>query len=145
MHQESLMYPSCRYAPNSDPLLSTVYYDRTSEQQEALGFLGQPTSSTETSEAIPERSAAPSDHKKVKYSPAGTTRLPHGSVGAIAAHQAIALGNSPEIAESLFKYSAPEEVSIVSPYLILSRSIDLILRMIPQNFACSETLHLDTY
>jgi zinc finger protein len=31
-------------------------------------------------------------------------------VGAIAAHQAIAHGNSPEIAEALFKYSAPEEV-----------------------------------
>uniref|UniRef100_A0A7I4B749 Zinc finger ZPR1-type domain-containing protein n=1 Tax=Physcomitrium patens TaxID=3218 RepID=A0A7I4B749_PHYPA len=98
------------YAPNSDPLLSTEYYDRTSEQQEALGFLAQSTSSTEPSEAIPEARAAASDHKRVKYAPAGTTRLPHGSVGAIAAHQAIAHGNSPEIAEALFKYSAPEEV-----------------------------------
>lgn len=126
-------------------MLSTEYYDRTSEQQEALGFLAQSTSSTEPSEAIPEARAAASDHKRVKYAPAGTTRLPHGSVGAIAAHQAIAHGNSPEIAEALFKYSAPEEVSIVSLHLIISHCVDLILLVIPQRFACSETLHLDTY
>lgn len=38
-------------------------------------------------------------------------REPHGAVGAAAAHRAIAQGNSAEIAEVMFRYSAPEEVS----------------------------------
>ncbi|XP_045791093.1 zinc finger protein ZPR1-like [Trifolium pratense] len=35
---------------------------------------------------------------------------PHGSVGATAGHRAIAQSNSAEIAEALFRYTAPEEV-----------------------------------
>lgn len=95
------------YAPSSDPLLSTLYYDRTHEQQEATGFLDQSTSSAENIESGPV-SASPYGH--VKYAPAGTTTLPHGSVGAIGAHQAIAHGNSSEMSDAIFKYSAPEEV-----------------------------------
>ncbi|KAG0566349.1 hypothetical protein KC19_7G057100 [Ceratodon purpureus] len=102
------------YAPSSDPLLSTMFYDRTQEQQEALGFLTQSTSSAEDNDgnsmAAPESTAVPSDHKRVKYAPAGTTKLPHGSVGALMAHQAIAHGSSAQMAEAIFKYSAPEEV-----------------------------------
>ncbi|KAJ6926290.1 hypothetical protein NC651_010651 [Populus alba x Populus x berolinensis] len=37
-------------------------------------------------------------------------REPHGSVGAAAGHRAIAQSNSSEIAEAIFRYSAPEEV-----------------------------------
>lgn len=106
---------SCRYIPSADPLLSSMYYDRTEEQQEALGFLSESMTSTENNggnaTAAPESTAIPSDHKRVKYTPAGTTKLPHGSVGALMAHQAIAHGSSPQMAEAIFKYSAPEEVS----------------------------------
>lgn len=38
------------------------------------------------------------------------SREPHGSVGAAAGHRAIAQSNSAEIAEALFRYTAPEEV-----------------------------------
>jgi hypothetical protein len=90
-----------------------MYYDRTREQQEALDFLAQSTSSTENNDAnsmaAPESAAVPSDHKRVKYAPAGTS-LPHGSVGALMAHQAIAHGNALKMADAIFKYTAPEEV-----------------------------------
>ncbi|THG15365.1 hypothetical protein TEA_009458 [Camellia sinensis var. sinensis] len=39
-------------------------------------------------------------------------REPHGLIGATAGQQAIAQGNSAEFAESLFRYSAPEDVQI---------------------------------
>ncbi|KAF5944900.1 hypothetical protein HYC85_018977 [Camellia sinensis] len=39
-----------------------------------------------------------------------TRREPHGLIGAAAGQRAIAQGNSAEFAESLFRYSAPEEV-----------------------------------
>ncbi|CAA3017111.1 zinc finger ZPR1-like isoform X1 [Olea europaea subsp. europaea] len=46
--------------------------------------------------------------------PAGNSFIenpePHGSVGARAGRQAIAQGNSAEIAEAIFRYTAPEEV-----------------------------------
>ena len=95
-----------------------MHYDRTQEQQAALGFLSQSENNEGESVATPEPElrAAPSDHKRVKYAPAGTTRLPHGSVGALMAHQAIAHGSSPQMADAIFKYSAPEEVNISSQF-----------------------------
>lgn len=104
-------YIHYRYAPSPDPLLSTVHYNRTHEQQEATGFLDQPTSST-------EEAPAASPYGNVKYVPAGTTKLPHGSVGALGAHQAIAQGNTSEMSDAIFKYSAPEEVSVIESNLL---------------------------
>ena len=50
-------------------------------------------------------------------------REPHGSVGAAAGHRAIAQSNSSEIAEALFRYTAPEEVEFCDMiYLISSMS-----------------------
>ncbi|KAK1563861.1 hypothetical protein Q3G72_034085 [Acer saccharum] len=76
------------YAPSHDPSLSIEFY----EQQALLGYLVDPSQSTE--EAI-----SASDQMK---------RKPHGSAG----HRAIALSNSAEIADALFRYSAPEELMI---------------------------------
>ncbi|KAK0584481.1 hypothetical protein LWI29_013977 [Acer saccharum] len=72
------------YAPSPDPSLSIKFY----EQQAFLGYLVDPSQSTE--EAI-----SASDQMK---------RKPHGSVGAAAGHRAIALSNSAEIADTLFRY-----------------------------------------
>ncbi|KAK0584057.1 hypothetical protein LWI29_007002 [Acer saccharum] len=80
------------YAPSPDPSLSIKFY----EQHALLGYLVDPSQSTE--EAI-----SASDQMK---------RKPHGSVGAAAGHRAIAQSNSAEIAEALFRHSAPEEVMI---------------------------------
>ncbi|KAK1563919.1 hypothetical protein Q3G72_035252 [Acer saccharum] len=80
------------YAPSPDPSLSIEFY----EQQALLGYLVDPSQSTE--EAI-------STSNQMK-------RKPHGSVGAAAGHRAIALSNSAEIADALFRYSAPEELMI---------------------------------
>ncbi|CAI9760036.1 unnamed protein product [Fraxinus pennsylvanica] len=84
-------------APSPDPSLTIQAYERTREQVASLGYLaGEPT--TETSE---EGTNNVSDQIQ---------REPHGSVGARAGRRAIAQGNSAEIAETLFRYSAPEEV-----------------------------------
>ncbi|OAE33112.1 hypothetical protein AXG93_862s1040 [Marchantia polymorpha subsp. ruderalis] len=105
------------YAPSRDPLLSTHYYDRTSEQQEQLGFLseknGDEASAAQTEGPVIVGTTNGNEHsteEKQRYTPAGTTKLPHGSVGAERAHRAIAEGSSAEIAATLFKYSAPEEL-----------------------------------
>ncbi|KAM7272061.1 hypothetical protein ACFE04_031275 [Oxalis oulophora] len=77
-------------APSPDPSLSIKSYERTPEQQEALGY-GPALEGVNT----------------------GANQVgsePHGSVGATAGHRAIAQSNSSEIAEALFRYSAPEEV-----------------------------------
>ncbi|XP_051125755.1 uncharacterized protein LOC127247782 [Andrographis paniculata] len=84
-------------APAPDPLLTIKFYDRTPEQHAALGYLadtsqGEPGSGN-TSNNVPQQ-----------------PQEPHGSVGARAGHRAIAQGNSGEIADALFRYSAPEEV-----------------------------------
>ncbi|KAL8202131.1 hypothetical protein R6Q57_011278, partial [Mikania cordata] len=75
-----------RFAPSLDPSLSIEFYERTHEQDASLGFAFDPTQSSEASFE------------------------PHGSVGALAGRRAIAQGNSPEFAEALFRYTAPEEV-----------------------------------
>ncbi|KAH9304602.1 hypothetical protein KI387_009006 [Taxus chinensis] len=95
------------FAPSPDPLLSIKFYDRTPEQQEALGFL------VDNEQITAEQTTDQTSHTSkegTRYIPAGTTREPHGSVGALAAHQAIAQGNSDAVAAALFKYSTPEEV-----------------------------------
>ncbi|CAM8924484.1 unnamed protein product [Rhodiola kirilowii] len=83
------------YAPSSDPALTIKFYERTPEQQELLGYLADPSHLGEVSGEATRQ---------------GQTNLPHGSVGAIAGHRAIAEGNSSEIADAIFRYSAPEEV-----------------------------------
>ncbi|KAD7477126.1 hypothetical protein E3N88_00262 [Mikania micrantha] len=74
------------FAPSLDPSLNIEFYERTHEQDASLGFAFDPTQSSEASFE------------------------PHGSVGALAGRRAIAQGNSPEFAEALFRYTAPEEV-----------------------------------
>ncbi|GLJ13765.1 hypothetical protein SUGI_0219710 [Cryptomeria japonica] len=95
------------FAPSPDPLLSVNFYNRTSEQQEALGFL--PDNEQVAAEKSMDQTS-PTSKERIRYVPAGTRREPHGSVGALAAHRAIAQGNSDEVAAALFKYSTPEEV-----------------------------------
>ncbi|CAM0943544.1 unnamed protein product [Alopecurus aequalis] len=90
------------HAPSSDPFLSVSFYERTSEQQAALGFLVDPPAgeSAEPMQNVPTGES----------NTGGLQRVPHGSVGAVAGRRAIAQGNSDEIAASLFRYTAPEEV-----------------------------------
>nr|GEU58927.1 zinc finger protein ZPR1-like [Tanacetum cinerariifolium] len=84
------------FAPSPDPSLHIEFYERTPEQQASLGYVFDPTQSTEvSSEAV--------------SSSQGTVE-PHGSVGAVAGRRAIAQGNTVEFSEALFRYSAPEEV-----------------------------------
>ncbi|CAD6207824.1 unnamed protein product [Miscanthus lutarioriparius] len=87
------------HAPSSDPLLSVRFYERTREQQAALGFLAEPPTEQPGEAVLP--ASANSD---------GLQSVPHGSVGAVAGRRAIAQGNPDEIAASLCRYSAPEEV-----------------------------------
>ncbi len=90
-----------RYAPSPDPLLSIKFYERTPEQQASLGYLVDPSQSGESHTRVSEESNSTSGQMQ---------REPHGSVGAVAGHRAIAQSNSAEIADALFRYSAPEEV-----------------------------------
>ncbi|XAR69919.1 hypothetical protein NMG60_11001692 [Bertholletia excelsa] len=90
------------YAPSPDPLLTIKFYERTPEQQASLGYLVDPSKVGDVGD---ETSSEENRHNSDQSS-----REPHGSVGAPAGHRAIAQGNSTEIAEALFRYSAPEEV-----------------------------------
>lgn len=83
------------FAPSSDPLLTIRFYERTREQQEALGFLADPS----------EASAEENDLRAVER-----RNIPHGSVGAVAGRRAIAQANPDQVAAALCRYSAPEEV-----------------------------------
>ncbi|KAA3480087.1 zinc finger protein ZPR1-like [Gossypium australe] len=87
------------FAPSPDPSLSIKFYDRTPEQQASLGYLVDP-SQLNADAAMEETS---NDVDQIR-------RQQHGSVGAAAGQKAIAQSNSAEIAEALFRYSAPEEV-----------------------------------
>ncbi|CAJ1939679.1 unnamed protein product, partial [Sphenostylis stenocarpa] len=90
------------FAPSSDPSLSIKFYERTAEQQASLGYLVDSTQIEGThGDALEGRDAVNTDQ---------VGREPHGSIGATAGHRAIAQSNSAEIAESLFRYTAPEEV-----------------------------------
>ncbi|GAU47287.1 hypothetical protein TSUD_94770 [Trifolium subterraneum] len=86
------------FAPSSDPSLTIKYYERSPEQQALLGY----TQIEGTRDAAPEGVEAVASGR--------TRRQPHGSVGAAAGQRAIAQSNSAEIADALFRYSAPEEV-----------------------------------
>ncbi|XP_057755021.1 uncharacterized protein LOC130974240 isoform X1 [Arachis stenosperma] len=90
------------FAPSSDPSLTIKFYDRTPEQQALLGYLVDSTQIEGTrNEAQAGGNAVVTDQVRGE---------PHGSVGATAGHRAIAQSNSSEIAEALFRYTAPEEV-----------------------------------
>ncbi|CAL4919207.1 unnamed protein product [Urochloa decumbens] len=91
------------HAPSSDPLLSVRFYERTREQQAALGFLAEPE---QPGEAVVPASAAGSNS-------GGLQSEPHGSVGALAGRRAIAQGNPDEVAAALCRYAAPEEVEVL--------------------------------
>lgn len=80
--------------------MTIKFYERTPEQQAFLGYLVDPSQVGGTGDGVSE----------------GDTREaePHGSVGARAGRRAIAQGNSTEMAEALFRYSAPEEVNHLS-------------------------------
>jgi zinc finger protein len=93
-----------RHEPSPDPLLSLRFYERTSEEQAALGFLAEPTK--EPGESSHDASTVEAN--------SGGQRMPHGSVGAVAGRRAIAQGNSDEISAALCRYSAPEEVCLFS-------------------------------
>ncbi|KAL1359424.1 hypothetical protein HN51_004737 [Arachis hypogaea] len=90
------------FAPSSDPSLTIKFYDRTPEQQALLGYLVDSTQIEGTrNEAQAGGNAVVTEQVRGE---------PHGSVGATAGHRAIAQSNSSEIAEALFRYTAPEEV-----------------------------------
>lgn len=85
--------------------MSIKFYERTAEQQASLGYLvdSSQTADDPDGRSMQEPNAA-SDQVR---------REPHGSVGAAAGHRAIAQSNSAEIAEALFRYTAPEEVEFI--------------------------------
>uniref|UniRef100_A0A6N2N8V1 Zinc finger ZPR1-type domain-containing protein n=1 Tax=Salix viminalis TaxID=40686 RepID=A0A6N2N8V1_SALVM len=90
------------FAPSPDPSMNIKFYERTPEQQATLGYqFGQ--------SQMGEPSDGPSSEVANNVSDQ-TRREPHGSIGAAAGHRAIAQSNSAEIADALFRYSAPEEV-----------------------------------
>ncbi|KAK6645786.1 hypothetical protein PHAVU_L001601 [Phaseolus vulgaris] len=90
------------FAPSSDPSLTIKFYERTPEQQASLGYL------VDSAQAEGTHVDAPGGGEAVTTDQ--VRREPHGSVGATAGHRAIAQSNSAEIAEALFRYTAPEEV-----------------------------------
>nr|GMD03218.1 zinc finger protein ZPR1-like [Ipomoea batatas] len=90
-------------APSPDPLLTIKFYERTPEQQKALGYVVDPSH---------EVSAGGVSEEGTNNIPEQLQNEPHGAVGAKAGRRAIAQGNSTEIAEALFRYSAPEEVMV---------------------------------
>lgn len=98
-----------RNAPSPDPLLSIKFYERTPEQQALLGYLADPSQLGEPSDVVSTGELSNTSDK----------RGPHGSVGAVAGHRAIAQSNSAEIADALFRYSAPEEARLLSIFYVL--------------------------
>ncbi|KAL6546227.1 hypothetical protein OROMI_021948 [Orobanche minor] len=88
------------YAPSPDPSLTIKFYERTPEQHAALGYVADTSQAQPTAEnCLQDASDAPQKQEE-----------PHGAFGAGAGRRAIAQGNSAEIADALFRYSAPEEV-----------------------------------
>lgn len=94
-----------RFAPSVDPSLAIKFYERTPEQQALLGYLANPSQAEEDG-------GAPAQGTNNGVS--RVIREPHGSVGARAGRRAIAQGAGTEISDALFRYSAPEEVKILS-------------------------------
>lgn len=96
-----------RFAPSPDPSMTIKLYDRTPKQQALLGYLVDVAQSGEGHEGV---TSDGSDNGQSQI-----RREPHGAVGAVAGHRAIAQSNSAEIADALFHYSAPEEVTQFEP------------------------------
>ncbi|CAL5322945.1 unnamed protein product [Camellia sinensis] len=91
-----------RFAPSPDPSSTITFYKRTPKQQASLGYVVDPSLGEEhRDEALSEELNSTGDQ---------TRREPHGLIGAAAGQRAIAQGNSAKFAESLFRYSTPEEV-----------------------------------
>ncbi|OWM74707.1 hypothetical protein CDL15_Pgr004670 [Punica granatum] len=84
------------FAPSPDPSMTIKFYDRTPEQQALLGYLVDPSQAG-------EGHGVDNGENQIRT-------VPHGAIGAAAGHRAIAQSNSAEIADALFRYSAPEEV-----------------------------------
>ncbi|XP_048323309.2 uncharacterized protein LOC107415666 isoform X1 [Ziziphus jujuba] len=89
-------------APSHDSSLSINFYERTPEQQALLGYLVDSSQAGDHSDGA--SSIVPNNASDQ------VQREPHWSIGASAGHRAIAQSNSSEIAEALFRYTAPEEV-----------------------------------
>lgn len=85
------------FAPSPDPSLTIKYYERTPEQQALLGYVADSTQNEGAHAGEPVVAGRAGVH-------------PHGSVGAVAGHRAIAQSNSAAIADAFFRYSSPEEV-----------------------------------
>lgn len=98
----------CRFAPSHDPSLTIKFYERTPEQQALLGYLVESSQTGDNRDESSTEQNGGSDQ---------VLREPHGSVGAAAGHRAIAQSNSAEIAEALFRYTAPEEVELVKSFI----------------------------
>ncbi|XP_021735966.1 zinc finger protein ZPR1-like [Chenopodium quinoa] len=88
------------HAPSPDPAMSLHFYDRTPEQQAALGYI------VASSQAEPEEAVAGTANHATDQ----VAREPHGAVGARAGRRAIAQDNTAEIADAICRYTAPEEV-----------------------------------
>lgn len=95
------------FAPSPDPSLTIKFYERTPEQQALLGYLVDPAQCREVGDGV-------TTEEMESVVPEPRRREPHGAVGAAAAHRAIAQSNSAEIADVMFRYSAPEEVSVAN-------------------------------
>ncbi|CAO2820018.1 unnamed protein product [Amaranthus hypochondriacus] len=89
------------YAPSPDPSLSLKFYERTPEQQAALGYVADTPQIGESAETV----TGTENHAIHQIA-----REPHGAVGARAGRQAIAQGNTAEFVEAICRYTAPEEV-----------------------------------
>ncbi|KAB1210465.1 Zinc finger protein ZPR1 [Morella rubra] len=90
------------FAPSPDPSLIIRFYERTPEQQASLGYLVDPSQLGDHGEQASTVGISGALDK--------VRREPHGSVGATAARRAFAQSNSSEIVETVFRYSAPEEL-----------------------------------
>lgn len=94
------------YAPMQDPSSSIRFYERTPEQQAALGFLA------DTSEETEKHTESNSPTVEKRPSRIGVQGS-HGLVGSIASRHAIAQVNCDQFAEVLCRYSTPEEVEVL--------------------------------
>jgi zinc finger protein len=121
------------FAPKPDPLMTTHNYARTDEQNVQIGAMSEETMMQHRDEAglgsVQEEPSTAGNRnaseggvsssmpeREPRYVKAGTRyvagMVPHGTVGATRMHQAIAEGSSEAVSQALFKYSAPEEVSL---------------------------------
>ncbi|KAL9260792.1 Zinc finger protein ZPR1-like protein [Drosera capensis] len=79
-------------APSPDPSLTMIFYERSPEQQAALGYLAQSSLLHDTNKAEIANGVCETGKRE-----------PHGAIGAKAGYRAIAQANSAEIADALFR------------------------------------------